>query len=110
VLRSRSVSVGVAILKELGSVFKPLKPQAQSAGYANRHSAWGYTSKACLPRLKAIIFVVRAGGESSAAGGFPDPGNWRWCTLWGGDTRRNLVPVAAPWAGDGEARKQVITI
>jgi len=27
--------------------FQTPKTQAQSAGSANRHSAWGYTSKAC---------------------------------------------------------------
>ena len=66
----------------LGRVFKPLKPQAQSAGSANRHSAWGYTIKACLRRLKALIFVVRLIAD--------------------------LVRVAAPCAGDGEARKHAL--
>ena len=47
--------------------------------------AWGYTIKACLGRLKALIFVVRL-------------------------IIADLVPVAAPCAGDGEARKHVLVL
>jgi len=79
---------------------KPERPVLLRCGDAarttllTRATHWlGYTNKACRPRLKPYFFIVRAGGESSAAGGFPSAGDWR--------TRRDLVHIAAPFQGVG---------
>ena len=49
-----------------------------------------YTNKAHLRGLKPRFFVVRAGGESIAAGGFPDPSNWRSHSVRGARNPKGL--------------------